>query len=106
VYKINIKYFSNRKYGRKKTMLIAGLLFDLGVIITCAAFNLAMLIIGRIFLGIAVAFAEEILKQKPERQLIKLKTEENSCLNPLWQDMTCCHMWTCSALDEAWNTNV
>ena len=28
--------------------------------------------------------AEEILKQKPERQLIKLKTEENSCLNPLW----------------------
>lgn len=46
-----------RKYGRKKTMLIAGLLFDLGVAITCAAFNLAMLIIGRILLGIAVAFA-------------------------------------------------
>ncbi len=38
-------------------MLIAGLLFDVGVIITCAAFNLAMLIIGRILLGIAVAFA-------------------------------------------------
>lgn len=38
-------------------MLIAGLLFDLGVIITCSAFNLAMLIVGRIFLGIAVAFA-------------------------------------------------
>ncbi|KAK9904668.1 hypothetical protein WJX75_000080 [Coccomyxa subellipsoidea] len=49
--------YTTRKYGRKKTMLIAGLLFDLGVIITCAAFNLAMLIIGRIFLGIAVAFA-------------------------------------------------
>lgn len=46
-----------RKYGRKRTMLIAGLLFDVGVIITCAAFNLAMLILGRILLGIAVAFA-------------------------------------------------
>ena len=38
-------------------MLIAGLLFDLGVIITCTAFNLAMLIIGRVLLGVAVAFA-------------------------------------------------
>lgn len=38
-------------------MLIAGLLFDLGVIITCASFNLPMLIFGRILLGVAVAFA-------------------------------------------------
>ncbi len=38
-------------------MLIAGILFDIGVIITCAAFNLPMLYLGRIFLGIAVAFA-------------------------------------------------
>ena len=46
-----------RKYGRKTTMLIAGILFDIGVIITCAAFTLPMLYLGRIFLGIAVAFA-------------------------------------------------
>ena len=38
-------------------MLIAGILFDIGVVITCAAFNLPMLYLGRIFLGIAVAFA-------------------------------------------------
>ena len=38
-------------------MLIAGILFDIGVIITCAAFTLPMLYLGRIFLGIAVAFA-------------------------------------------------
>ena len=38
-------------------MLIAGILFDIGVVITCTAFNLPMLYLGRIFLGIAVAFA-------------------------------------------------
>lgn len=38
-------------------MLIAGLLFDLGVILLAAAYHLAMLIIGRVLLGIAVAFA-------------------------------------------------
>ena len=38
-------------------MLIAGILFDIGVIITCAAFSLPMLYLGRIFLGVAVAFA-------------------------------------------------
>ena len=38
-------------------MLIAGILFDIGVVITCAAFSLPMLYLGRIFLGVAVAFA-------------------------------------------------
>lgn len=46
-----------RHYGRKRTMLIAGLLFDLGVIFLAAAYHLAMLILGRVLLGIAVAFA-------------------------------------------------
>ena len=38
-------------------MLTAGLLFDLGVVLMAAAQNFAMLIIGRILLGVAVAFA-------------------------------------------------
>ena len=46
-----------RRYGRKRTMLLAGILFDIGVVLTAAAFNLAMLLAGRILLGIAVAFA-------------------------------------------------
>lgn len=46
-----------RHKGRKFTMLIAGLLFDLGVIILAAAQHISMLIIGRVLLGIAVAFA-------------------------------------------------
>ena len=46
-----------RKFGRKATMLLAGVLFDIGVILMAAAVNFAMLITGRILLGVAVAFA-------------------------------------------------
>lgn len=38
-------------------MLLAGLLFDVGVVLTAGAMNLAMLLCGRVLLGIAVAFA-------------------------------------------------
>ena len=46
-----------RKWGRKRTMLLAGVLFDIGVVITATAPNLALLILGRVLLGVAVAFA-------------------------------------------------
>ena len=46
-----------RKLGRKATMLIAGLLFDIGVVFMAAAQNFGMLIAGRVLLGVAVAFA-------------------------------------------------
>lgn len=48
-----------RKYGRKVTMLIAGIFFDVGVILNGAAQDLAMLIIGRILLGCGVGFANQ-----------------------------------------------
>lgn len=38
-------------------MLLAGILFDVGVALMAAAFNFPMLIIGRLLLGVAVAFA-------------------------------------------------
>lgn len=38
-------------------MLLAGLLFDIGVVLMAAAQNFPMLIAGRVLLGIAVAFA-------------------------------------------------
>ena len=38
-------------------MLMAGLLFDVGVIFLASAMHIAMLIIGRVLLGFAVAFA-------------------------------------------------
>lgn len=46
-----------RRIGRKKTMLLAGILFDIGVVLMAGAVNLPMLLGGRILLGIAVAFA-------------------------------------------------
>lgn len=38
-------------------MLLAGLLFDVGVILMASAQNFGMLIGGRVMLGVAVAFA-------------------------------------------------
>lgn len=38
-------------------MLLAGILFDIGVVLTAGALNLYMLMAGRVLLGIAVAFA-------------------------------------------------
>ena len=47
----------DRHWGRKRTMLMAGLLFDVGVVLTAGAMNIEMLLCGRVLLGIAVAFA-------------------------------------------------
>ncbi|KAG0583677.1 hypothetical protein KC19_3G154100 [Ceratodon purpureus] len=55
-------YFAShttRMFGRKLTMLIAGLAFLVGSILNAAATNLAMLIIGRILLGVGVGFANQ-----------------------------------------------
>ncbi|KAJ4954467.1 hypothetical protein NE237_011250 [Protea cynaroides] len=48
-----------RKFGRKRSMIIGGLVFLIGAIINAAAVNVAMLIIGRILLGIGVGFANQ-----------------------------------------------
>ena len=38
-------------------MLLAGILFDIGVVLTAGALNIYMLMAGRVLLGVAVAFA-------------------------------------------------
>jgi MFS family permease len=52
--------WTTRRLGRKPTMLIAGFFFILGVVLNAAAQDLAMLIIGRIFLGCGVGFANQV----------------------------------------------
>ncbi|CAL9205852.1 unnamed protein product [Musa hybrid cultivar] len=47
------------KHGRKLTMQAASIFFLVGVILNAAAVNIAMLIIGRILLGIGVGFANQ-----------------------------------------------
>lgn len=51
--------YTTRKLGRRLTMLIAGVLFIVGVVFNAAAQDLAMLIIGRILLGCGVGFANQ-----------------------------------------------
>ncbi|KAJ4827443.1 Sugar transport protein 10 [Turnera subulata] len=48
-----------RTFGRKMSMLLGGLVFLLGAIVNGAATNVAMLIIGRLLLGVGVGFSNQ-----------------------------------------------
>ena len=52
--------YTTRRFGRRITMLIAGVFFIIGVILNAAAQDLAMLIAGRILLGFGVGFANQV----------------------------------------------
>eukprot|EP01018_Ginkgo_biloba_P032615 Gb_31539 [translate_table: standard] len=51
--------YTTRRFGRRPTMLIAGVFFLAGVAFNAAAKDLAMLIVGRILLGCGVGFANQ-----------------------------------------------
>jgi MFS family permease len=53
--------YTTRLYGRKWTMFMGGISFFVGAILNGAGQNLAMLVIGRILLGIGVGFASQVL---------------------------------------------
>ncbi|KAG0485981.1 hypothetical protein HPP92_010060 [Vanilla planifolia] len=48
-----------RKYGRRASILVGAVAFFIGAIVNAAALNVAMLIIGRIFLGIGIGFGNQ-----------------------------------------------
>ena len=48
-----------RHWGRRATMLLAGASFLAGVVLCTTAVALGMLIVGRIFLGFGVGFANQ-----------------------------------------------
>jgi len=48
-----------RRFGRKKSMFFGGFLFFLGALLNGFAQNVEMLIIGRIFLGFGIGFANQ-----------------------------------------------
>ncbi|KAG5241647.1 sugar transport protein [Salix suchowensis] len=50
---------TTRRYGRKASMLFGGLVFLAGAVLNGAAVNVAMLIIGRLMLGVGVGFANQ-----------------------------------------------
>lgn len=51
--------YPTRRFGRRPTMLIAGIFFLVGVVFNAAAQDLLMLIIGRLLLGCGVGFANQ-----------------------------------------------
>ncbi|KAL3693619.1 hypothetical protein R1sor_007270 [Riccia sorocarpa] len=51
--------YTTRNWGRRPTILIGGISFLAGAVFNGAAVNLAMLIIGRILLGVGVGFANQ-----------------------------------------------
>lgn len=53
--------YTTRAFGRRPTMLFAGLFFLVGVVLNAAAKDLPMLIIGRILLGCGVGFANQVI---------------------------------------------
>ncbi|XP_004508393.1 sugar transport protein 7-like isoform X1 [Cicer arietinum] len=50
-----------RKYGRKTSIIAGGISFLIGSILNAAAANLAMLIIGRIMLGVGIGFGDQAI---------------------------------------------
>lgn len=51
-----------RKYGRKATIISGGTSFIVGASLNASAVNLAMLIFGRIMLGVGIGFANQVNK--------------------------------------------
>ena len=64
-----------RVFGRKISMLLGGLTFLAGAAINAAARDVAMLIIGRILLGVGVGFANQV---SPDENLIRVAFSRNS----------------------------
>lgn len=52
--------YVTRQRGRRASILVGSISFFLGGVINAAAVNVAMLIIGRIFLGIGIGFGNQV----------------------------------------------
>lgn len=52
--------YITRLYGRKWTMFMGGISFFVGAVLNGVGLNLAMLVIGRILLGVGVGFASQV----------------------------------------------
>lgn len=50
-----------RKYGRRVSIICGGISFLIGATLNAAAANLAMLLLGRIMLGVGIGFGNQVL---------------------------------------------
>ncbi|ETW76257.1 MFS sugar transporter [Heterobasidion irregulare TC 32-1] len=49
------------KFGRKKTVILSGIIWVIGAILQCASINRGMLVVGRIISGISVGLASAVV---------------------------------------------
>ena len=52
--------FTTTRFGRVRTMLMGGIFFLIGAVLTASAMNDAMLVIGRVMLGLGVGSANQV----------------------------------------------
>jgi MFS family permease len=53
--------YITRTWGRKRTMLLGGIIFFIGAALNAGAVDLSMLIAGRILLGVGVGFSTQVI---------------------------------------------
>ena len=51
-----------RNYGRRASIICGGIAFLVGAALNAAAVNLAMLLLGRIMLGVGIGFGNQVSK--------------------------------------------
>lgn len=51
-----------RKYGRRASIICGGISFLLGASLNAGAVNMAMLLLGRIMLGVGIGFVDQVLR--------------------------------------------
>ncbi|KAL6006129.1 Sugar transport protein 14 [Asimina triloba] len=78
--------FLTKKKGRKASILFGACSFFLGAIINAAAVHISMLIIGRIFLGVGIGFANQAV---PLYLSEMAPTKHRGKVNQLFQLTTC-----------------
>lgn len=52
-----------RKYGRRASIVCGGIAFLIGSALNAGAVNLAMLLAGRILLGVGIGFGNQVIRQ-------------------------------------------
>ncbi len=79
-------------------MLLAGILFDIGVVLTAGAVNIYMLMAGRVLLGVAVAFASvSVTLYNSEMAPAQLRGRLNQLFQVAYSSgpSSMCHLYIC-----------
>lgn len=60
--------YVTKQRGRRASILVGSISFFLGAILNASAMNIAMLIIGRILLGVGIGFGNQVTSQWPKTE--------------------------------------